>query len=157
MTNNTILAMVTNRLRHNLRQLNHKIPDEDTVRLARFLLEDRDAAQWRLVPLAPTQEMITASITAMRKRRKRNGRVAERPKHAWRLAAGIEPAPRWDTTKPPARAQLTVDKNGELRGSERLRPHGNSRSVGTLETMPDELFEETKAELTRYEREDDRS
>ena len=130
MTNNTILAMVTNRLRHNLRQLNHKIPDEDTIRLARFLLEDLDAAQWRLVPLAPTQEMVTASMTAMRKRRKRNGKVAERPKHAWRLAAGIEAAPQWDITKQPSSATLGIKKSG---GFETVKACSLMAMHGTLE------------------------
>ncbi|MGO4175974.1 hypothetical protein [Bosea sp. TAF32] len=153
MTNNTILAMVTNRLRHNLHQLNHKIPEEDTVRLARFLLEDFDAAHWRLVPLAPTQEMVTASMNAMRKRLKRNGRVAERPKHAWRLAAGIEAAPQWNVTKQPSGAPLGVDKNAGLCDHEQMQLQDSARNVGTLETMPDELFAEATAELARYERE----
>ncbi|MGO4174892.1 hypothetical protein AB4Z10_13165 [Bosea sp. RAF48] len=157
MTNNTILAMVKNRLRDNLQQLNHKISDEDTARLARFLLEDLDAAQWRLVPAAPTREMVTASMTAMRKRRKRQGRVAERLKHAWRLAAGIEAAPHWNVTKQPSGALLSVDKNGGLRDDERLQLHDNALNVGTLESMSDELFEEPNAELAQYEREGDSS
>lgn len=36
---------------------------------------------------------------------------------------------------------------------ERLRARGDMRTTGTLETMPDDLFEEVKAELSRYERE----
>lgn len=35
---------------------------------------------------------------------------------------------------------------------ERLRARGDTRTAGTLETMPDDLFEEVKAELSRYER-----
>lgn len=96
MASYNILAMVKNRLRDNLHQLNHNILEEDAFRLARFLLEDLDAARWRLVPVVPTREMINASMTAMRKRRKRDAWVAEKHKHAWRLAAGIEAAPRWD-------------------------------------------------------------
>lgn len=99
MTNNSILAMVKNRLHHNLYQLNHKISKEDALRLARFLLEDLDAAHWRLVPEAPTREMINASMAALRKRRKRDCWVAEKQKHAWRLAAGITAAPHWDIAR----------------------------------------------------------
>ncbi len=35
---------------------------------------------------------------------------------------------------------------------ERLRARSDTRRTGTLETMPDELFAEIEAELTRYER-----
>ena len=110
MTNNSILAMVKNRLHHNLYQLNHKIPKEDAFRLARFLLEDLDAAHWRLVPEAPTREMINASMTALRKRRKRDCWVSEKQKHAWRLAAGIAAAPHWNIAKPSSDVTFGVDK-----------------------------------------------
>lgn len=112
MTNNSILAMVKNRLYHNLYQLNHNISKEDSFRLARFLLEDLDAAHWRLVPEAPAREMINASISAMRKRRKRDCWVAEKQKHAWRLAAGIAAAPHWDIAKQRSEATFGVDKGG---------------------------------------------
>lgn len=35
----------------------------------------------------------------------------------------------------------------------RLIERAETRTVGTLETMPDDLFEEIRAELDRYERE----
>lgn len=38
-------------------------------------------------------------------------------------------------------------------GYERWRTRGDTRSVGMLETMPEELLEEAKVELARYERE----
>lgn len=34
---------------------------------------------------------------------------------------------------------------------ERLRARSDTRTAGILETMPDELFEEIEAELSRYE------
>ena len=54
----------------------------------------------RVVPANPTKEMVDASLTAMRKHRKREGWVAERQKHKWRLAAGIEASPDWTFEKP---------------------------------------------------------
>lgn len=36
---------------------------------------------------------------------------------------------------------------------ERLRARGDTRTAGTLETMPDDLFEEIKTELARYDNE----
>lgn len=106
LTSNSILAMVKNRLRDNLNQLNHRISGEDVARLARFLLEDLDAAQWRLVPIAPTRDMVSASMAAMRKHRKGAGWVPDKLKHRWRLAAGIEAAPRWDAAKQPSAGTL---------------------------------------------------
>jgi hypothetical protein len=76
------------------------ISEEDALRLARFLLDELDVARWRVVPADPTKEMIDASMTAMRKSRKREGRVDERRKHKWRLAAGIEASPDWKFKKP---------------------------------------------------------
>ncbi|WP_293810589.1 hypothetical protein [uncultured Bosea sp.] len=72
------------------------------------LLSRVDAAHWQLVPEAPTREMINASISAMRKRRKRACWVAEKQKHAWRLAA----APHWDIAKPSSGVTFGVDKGG---------------------------------------------
>lgn len=98
---NSILLMVKNRLRSNLHDLNHEISEEDALRLARFLLDDLDAARWRVVPANPTKEMVDASLAAMRKSRKREGWVKERQKHKWRLAAGIEASPNWKVEKLP--------------------------------------------------------
>jgi hypothetical protein len=92
---NSILLMVKNRLRSNLHDLNHEISEEDALRLARFLLDDLHGARWRVVPVDPTREMVAASMTAMRKNRRCEGRVDERRKHMWRLAAGIEASPDW--------------------------------------------------------------
>jgi prevent-host-death family protein len=39
---------------------------------------------------------------------------------------------------------------------ERLRARSDTRTTGTLETMPDDLFEEVKAELSRYEQDGER-
>lgn len=36
---------------------------------------------------------------------------------------------------------------------ERLRARGDTRTAGTLETMPGDLFEEIKGELSRYDTE----
>ena len=108
MTNSSMLGMVKNRLRDNLHQLNNNISNEDAVRLARYLLDDLDTARWRLVPIVPTREMINASMTAMRRRRKREGWVAEKQKHAWRLAAGIEAAPHWRVAQQPSGVQIDV-------------------------------------------------
>lgn len=94
----SILGMVKNRLAENLRQLNLSVSEEDAGRLARFLLDDLEASRWRLVPIQPTCEMIEASMTAMRKRRKAEHRVGEKRKHSWRISAAIEAAPRWEAT-----------------------------------------------------------
>jgi hypothetical protein len=112
--NNGILLMVKNRLRTNLNQLNHKISEEDALRLARFLLEDLDAARWRVVPAVPTREMVNASMTAMRKKRRSEGRVGEKRKHAWRLAAGIEAAPHWEVAEYPSVGSLGTNGEGNL-------------------------------------------
>ncbi len=138
-------------------ELNVQEEEEDAVRLARYLLEDLDSARWRLVPAEPTRAMVTASMAAMRTRRKRDGRVAGRLKYALRLAAGIEATPHRDAAKQPSGMTLGVDRNRRLQDHERLQPHSDTRNVGTLETRPDELFEEAKVELARYEREGDRS
>jgi prevent-host-death family protein len=39
---------------------------------------------------------------------------------------------------------------------ERLRARSDTRTTGTLETMPDDLFEEVKAELSRHEQDGER-
>lgn len=39
---------------------------------------------------------------------------------------------------------------------ERLRARGDTRTTGTLDSMPDELFEEIKTELARYEQDGER-
>lgn len=130
--NNSVLAMVKNRLRNNLNQLNHRISQEDAARLAQFLLEDLDATHWRLVPAAPTREMVAASMTAMSKRRRRNGWVPEKLKHTWRLAAGIEAAPRWDAAKKPFGAILVAHKNGASQDNETQQAHA-AQNAGTLE------------------------
>ena len=100
MATNSILLMVKNRLRSNLHDLNHEISEEDALRLARFLLDDLDAARWRVVPADPTKEMVNASLAAMHKSRKREAWVKPRQKHKWRLAAGIEASPDWKIQKP---------------------------------------------------------
>lgn len=113
-----ILGMVKNRLRANLYQLNHKISEEDAVRLARFLLEDLDAARWRIVPLTPTLEMVNASMTAMRKKRRSEGRVGEKRKHAWRLAAAIEAAPNWNVSEREPSRELNANEKEQRSASE---------------------------------------
>lgn len=96
---NSILLMVKNRLRSNLHELKYEVSEEDALRLARFLLDDLDAARWRVVPTNPTKEMVAASLTAMRKSRRREAWVKPRQKHKWRLAAGIEASPDWKIPK----------------------------------------------------------
>lgn len=39
---------------------------------------------------------------------------------------------------------------------ERLRARSDTRTTGTLDSMPDELFEEIKTELARYEQDGER-
>ena len=96
---NSILLMMKNRLRSNLHELKYEVSEEDALRLARFLLDDLDAARWRVVPANPTKEMVDASLAAMRNSRRREVWVKPRQKHKWRLAAGIEASPDWKIQK----------------------------------------------------------
>ena len=62
--------------------------------------------------MVPTREMISASMTAMRKRRQREGWVSEWRKHAWRLAAGVEASPHWDVEKPKSAGEQNTEGAG---------------------------------------------